>query len=1016
MRPLPVAGSDWWASRLICFVLISWLLLGGQQTSTAQTVFVWGQNLSNGPILPSELLTNIVDIAAGGDYNNLAIRSDGSVVSWGVNGLEAIPVDVTNVIAVAAGESHRLALREDGRVIAWGANYYGQTNVPSDLTNAIAIAAGSYHNLALLPHGKVVAWGSEFMTSTPSPDGPANVPLDLPLVTAIAAGGAHSLALTSEGRVIAWGSSPYGQANVPPGLSNVVAIAAGSAISLALRSDGTVKAWGFDFHGATEVPAGLSNVVAIAAGGVHSLALRSDGTVVAWGSNTYGESEVPLGLTNVIALSAGDYHSMVLGFRRPIFLTQPVGRTLFSGLPCTFSATALASAPVTYQWRLNGTNLPFATNADLTLASAQMSDAGEYTLAASNFVGLVISEPASLVIIENPPLIPQQPSSQQFTLGASVSFQVGAIGSIPFQYQWRLNGTDIQGATQPSLVLSNATSAELGSYSVVVMNSFGSITSNPAWLYRSANYQFQAPSGPLIWYPTTLDPTTRSDMHTIWISSEHFQNVGWSCSTTWSLNFGTRMFDGLETCSSGTEDFYYFGFGFYSGGFHGSTSQNGAGSVAAPAWLDGHWRIDLQIMPKGGQFSGLASVVLDNDRVITIPLVGTSFPRAHKLLLVAQDAFGLSGNNLVMSVSESDLSLESMRGTILKQSISFSGARLSVSPAKGTYNGLFSELNADRQASSGSLTLTVTAGGAFSGKLLLDGGGYAFQGRFDLNGSAQIQVARGHKSPLTLALQIDSDGSEVYGTATDGNWLAKLSADHVISDPATNYVGVYTLVIPGHPDLGNGALGEGYATIAVDFRGAIRMNGELADGTRFNQTSRISNNGEWPLYVPLYGGRGLLTGWIGFTNFPATSLGGELVRLKPNQRGAKYYASGLTNQTSAFGSSFTGPIQSHGQRWLNFSNAVLVLEGGNLTDSMTNVVSGHNSTVSSNTVAALKWNTISGLVRGSFTHPVTGKDTLLQGVLVQNQNRACGYFLGTNQSGSFRLVEKNDPELRIHLQ
>ena len=56
---------------------------------------------------------------------------------------------------------------------------------------------------------------------------------------------------------------------------------------------------------------------------------------------------------------------------------------------------------------------------------------------------------------------------------------IGAGETGPFNYQWRLNGNDLAGATDSALPLNNVQLEQAGSYSVVVGNSFGSITSAP---------------------------------------------------------------------------------------------------------------------------------------------------------------------------------------------------------------------------------------------------------------------------------------------------------------------------------------------------------------------------------------------------------------------------------------------------------------------------------------------------------------------------------------------------------
>jgi hypothetical protein len=71
------------------------------------------------------------------------------------------------------------------------------------------------------------------------------------------------------------------------------------------------------------------------------------------------------------------------------------------------------------------------------------------------------------------------------TAAAGGSFMFAAptvFGRSPFTYQWRKNGTNIAGATGSSLSLSNVSSTDVGSYSVVVSNSYGIFTSNSATL------------------------------------------------------------------------------------------------------------------------------------------------------------------------------------------------------------------------------------------------------------------------------------------------------------------------------------------------------------------------------------------------------------------------------------------------------------------------------------------------------------------------------------------------------
>ena len=255
--------------------------------------------------------SSVVALAAG-QYNMVALKSDGTVVVWGLDssGQTDVPAGLTDVIAIAAGDLHIAALKSNGTVAAWGLNAFGQTDVPVGLVDVVAIAAYNRHTVALKSDGTVVAWGL-------NSSGVTDVPAGLTGVVAIATGFYHTVALKSDGTVVAWGGDSSGQTDVPSGLKGVVAVSAGDAHTVALKSDGTVVAWGLNSSGETDVPAGLTGVVAIAAGINHTVALKSDGTVVAWGSNNrgpgyIGQSTVPTGLRDVIAIDAGNYQTVAL--------------------------------------------------------------------------------------------------------------------------------------------------------------------------------------------------------------------------------------------------------------------------------------------------------------------------------------------------------------------------------------------------------------------------------------------------------------------------------------------------------------------------------------------------------------------------------------------------------------------------------------------------------------------------------------------------------------------------------
>jgi len=82
-----------------------------------------------------------------------------------------------------------------------------------------------------------------------------------------------------------------------------------------------------------------------------------------------------------------------------------------------------------------------------------------------------------------PPFISLQPESRAVNKGDAVTFTVAVNLAAPLpQYQWRLNGTNIAGATAVFLALTNVQVSDAGSYSVVVTNTYGAVTSSNAML------------------------------------------------------------------------------------------------------------------------------------------------------------------------------------------------------------------------------------------------------------------------------------------------------------------------------------------------------------------------------------------------------------------------------------------------------------------------------------------------------------------------------------------------------
>lgn len=80
------------------------------------------------------------------------------------------------------------------------------------------------------------------------------------------------------------------------------------------------------------------------------------------------------------------------------------------------------------------------------------------------------------------PRITSQPRSVAVLAGSNATFRVIGAGAVPLTYQWQLDGRDLLNATDATLTMSNLSLTDLGSYTVIVRNTWGEIRSQPAWL------------------------------------------------------------------------------------------------------------------------------------------------------------------------------------------------------------------------------------------------------------------------------------------------------------------------------------------------------------------------------------------------------------------------------------------------------------------------------------------------------------------------------------------------------
>ena len=684
------------------------------------------------------------------------------------------------------------------------------------------------------------------------------------------------------------------------------------------------------------------------------------------------------------------------------------GRVLDSG------GTPVAGAVVTATCSTGGT---YTASSDTNgiYALAKIPSASTYTVSASkagySFATQTISTELStdgsaisgnrwnvlITATSGPPVITGQPQSQTVNAGAKAGFSVIAKGMAPLNYQWLFNGQPISSATGSSYFIARVQSIQAGTYTVVVSNAYGWVLSAPAILAIAAGSGTNASAFGIIGAPFSYQIV--ANYSPTWYSASGLPS-GLSCDGDSGLISGTPA----ETGTFGVI----------------VQAENRFGT----AWAVIHFTIAAGAIISGTNSGPVVSVVSDR---LTLLAVGSGrvSPNYNNAVLKVGKSYKLtatagSGNvfsnwvgsvlgSTVFSSNAASLSF-TMQSNLVLQANFIPSPFL---PAKGAYNGLFSETNRTH-GSSGSFTLNLTDRGAYSGNLQLGRNRYSLSGKFGAAGTAGQTILRRGMNSLTVTMALDLTGGadRLWGTVSDGVWLADLLANRAVfgsrTNPATQYAGSYTLSLPGCTNAdGSVWLGDGYLTLSVNTGGKVTYSGSLADGTSVGPASvPVSGQGYVPLYVPLYGGKGSVWSWLEFdTSQPAKGLEGLLSWIKPSGAGA-YYPAGLTGDVMAEGARYTPPTT--GSRVIELTDGLVILESGSLSGPLINAVTltANNKVIdlSLTNKLSLTVKSSSGAFSGSVTEPGAKKPHSFKGALLQDENRGYGYFLGINYSGSVILL------------
>ena len=263
-------------------------------------------------------------------------------------------------------------------------------------------------------------------------------------------------------------------------------VVTGASASFSVSATGTSpfsyqwKKNGTDISGATTSTYALAATSMADSGAVYSV-------VVSNSAGTVTSSEARLTVTAAAVA--------------PTIDTQPAALTVTAGQVASFSVSASGTAPFSYQWKKNGTDISDATSRSYTIVATSMEDnAAVFTVVVSNSAGHVSSSEARLAVSPVPPAPPAittQPAHQTVPLGETATFTVVASGTGALRYQWQKFGANIDGATSASYTTPVTTFFDNAAlFSVVVSDSVGNtVTSSNATLVLSKYSLVRKPGG-----------------------------------------------------------------------------------------------------------------------------------------------------------------------------------------------------------------------------------------------------------------------------------------------------------------------------------------------------------------------------------------------------------------------------------------------------------------------------------------------------------------------------------------
>ncbi len=326
------------------------------ESTVVASAYSWGSNtfgvLGDGTITsrssPVSIVGEFTDWCQISTFSNnshvLGLRSNGTLWAWGVNYFGKLGTNSgisrsspTSVVGgfndwcqISAGAQNSAAIRTNGTLWTWGCNGQGilgdnsticrssPVQVAGGATTWCQVSLGQFHSSAIRNDGTLWTWGGNGGRladgTTIARSSPVQIVGGITGWCQVSASLAATLAVTTAGRLYGWGDNSIGTLgdntvvykSSPVQTASATAdwcyVALGQNNAIAIKIDGTLWAWGgSNFNGAlgngtttsrsspTQVIGGITNWCQASITTNHAAGVRADGTLWTWGLGSSGQ-------------------------------------------------------------------------------------------------------------------------------------------------------------------------------------------------------------------------------------------------------------------------------------------------------------------------------------------------------------------------------------------------------------------------------------------------------------------------------------------------------------------------------------------------------------------------------------------------------------------------------------------------------------------------------------------------------------------------------------------------------